>query len=121
MSKNILSAFKFGATEYLKKGAFGALKNNKSTFGRTMESDSDYSDFSPEDIEYMYMLSNTFIVLLVSASIVLGFMAVNKICDANTERGRNTRLGLYALLIFSGGAIGWVYILMWILNIDLCV
>jgi hypothetical protein len=117
MSKTLLSAFKFGADEYLKKGAFGALKNKKSTFGASYYSE----DFSDEDIEYMYMLSNTFIVILVSLSIVLGFIAVNKICDSSTERGRNTRLGLYALLIFSGGMIGWVYILMWILNIDLCV
>jgi hypothetical protein len=79
----------------------------------------DYGDES--DIEMAYMLSNTFIIIIITVSIIAGFLAVGNICKADSERGKNTRLGLYALLVLSGGMIGWVYILLWILKIDICV
>ena len=51
---------------------------------------------------------------------MLGFLAVPHICPDTSERGKNTRLGLYALLLVSGGQIGWLYILLWIFKINMC-
>ena len=106
----VLNALNFGIKKYISKGAFGALQD-KSTFGAIGDE---------SEMEMAYMLSNTFIILIVSISIIFGFIAVNNICKSDSERGKNTRLGLYALLLLSGGAVGWLYILMWILKIDVC-
>ena len=73
-----------------------------------------------EQIKMAFFLSSMFIFLLMLALVLLGFMAVPKICPDPSERGKNTRLGLYALLLLSGGQIGWLYILLWIAKINLC-
>ena len=101
---NYLNACKYGLQKYISKGAFGALQD-KSTF-----------DQSYEDTK----VSNAFISLLIIVSIVYGFLAVNKICKSDSERSKNTRLGLYILLILSGGTVGWIYILIQLLKIDIC-
>jgi len=66
-------------------------------------------------------LSHLFIISLMVVIIILGFTAVNHICPDKSDRGKNTRLGLYFLLLISGGQIGWLYILLWIANINLCI
>ena len=67
---------------------------------------------------------NMFNALIISALVisilVLGFMAVPHLCPENTERGKNTRLGLYFLLLITGGQIGWLYILLWLVSINIC-
>jgi hypothetical protein len=60
------------------------------------------------------------ILLFILVIFILGFISVNKICKDPSDRGKNTRLGLYALLVLSGGQVGWIYILLWILKIDVC-
>ena len=73
-----------------------------------------------EQIKMAFFLSSMFIFSLMIAIILLGFMAVTKICPDQSERGKNTRLGLYALLLLSGGQVGWLYILLWIAKINMC-
>ena len=109
---------------YTKKGAFGAIQTlkNKSTFSEVCEEYGDYYYYDDQNVDSasMYMLTITLLLIMVSISFVLGFVAVNHICNDQTPRCKNTRLGLYFLLILTGGAVGWIYILMWILKIDLC-
>lgn len=73
-----------------------------------------------QDINQAIFFGNMFIVALMIAILLLGFFAVKHICPDSSERGKNTRLGLYALLLITGGQIGWLYILLWIANINLC-
>ena len=115
---SILTGLKFGAKSYFTKSHFTNISNLiTSKFGNRGYDDEMYSS---SDVETAFMLSNFFIASMIIASIVLGFMAVNKICNDQTERGKNTKLGLYALLLLTGGQIGWIYILLWIFKIDLC-
>lgn len=71
-------------------------------------------------IEQAIALSNLFILALIVGVIVLGFMAVPKICTDQTDRGKNTRLGMYILLLLSGGQIGWLYIILWLAKVNVC-
>jgi hypothetical protein len=71
-------------------------------------------------IEQAIALSNLFILAMVLGTLVLGFMAVPKICTDQTERGKNTRLGMYVLLLMTGGQIGWLYILLWLAKVNVC-
>ena len=73
-----------------------------------------------EEINTAFALSHVFIMILMVTIIVFGFMAVQHLCDDNTERGKNTRLGMYILLLLSGGQIGWLYIILWIAKINIC-
>jgi len=73
-----------------------------------------------QQIEQAIFLSHLFIISLMIAILLLGFVAVKHICPDSSHRGKNTRLGLYALLLLSGGQIGWLYILLWLANINLC-
>jgi hypothetical protein len=73
-----------------------------------------------QDINQAIFLSNVFIVALMVGILILGFVAVRHICPDPSERGKNTRLGLYFLLLVTGGQIGWLYILLWLANINLC-
>ena len=117
--ESIFSGLKDGATSYFTKSHFTMVSDLvKSNFGNKDENIM-LMNSSP-DVKMAFMLSNLFIVVMIIASIVLGFIAVNKICSDQTERGKNTRLGLYGLLILTGGQIGWMYILLWIFKIDLC-
>ena len=73
-----------------------------------------------QEIGQAIFLSHVFIISLMIAIIILGVVAVKHICPDSSDRGKNTRLGLYALLLISGGQIGWLYILLWLANINLC-
>jgi len=98
-----------GFTKYFKQSHFASMSDIMK------ERRSKYNGDDNED-----SLSNLFIVLLVMLTIVLGFMAVPNICGDNSERGKNTRLGLYFLLLITGGQVGWLYILLWITKINIC-
>jgi hypothetical protein len=52
--------------------------------------------------------------------IVLGTLAVSRLCKGTDERSRNIRLGLYAVLIFTGGQIGWLYAILWLFKVNVC-
>ena len=73
-----------------------------------------------QEVDQAIFLSNIFIVCLIIGILLAGFLAVPHICPDNSERGKNTRLGLYFLLILTGGQIGWLFILLWIFNINIC-
>ena len=73
-----------------------------------------------QGIEQAIALSNLFIIGLMVGTLVLGFMAVPKICTDQTERGKNTRLGMYILLLLSGGQIGWLFIILWLAKVNVC-
>lgn len=73
-----------------------------------------------QGIEQAIALSNLFILALMVGVIILGFMAVPKICTDPTDRGKNTRLGMYILLLMSGGQIGWLYIILWLAKVNIC-
>ena len=73
-----------------------------------------------EQIKQAFLFSSLFIVAIIIGILMLGFLAVPHICPDTSERGKNTRLGLYALLLVTGGQIGWLYILLWIFKINMC-
>ena len=108
----MIHSFEIGLKSYFTKGPVGALQTIKSKFSECYGSSSEF--------EELYKLSITIIIILIILSVILGYLAVNKICKADSERGKNTRLGLYALMLLSGGTVSWVYILLWLLNIDIC-
>ena len=53
--------------------------------------------------------------------IFFAFLAVQNICKGTSDRSKNLRLGLYALLIFTGGRVSILYILLWIFRINVCI
>lgn len=114
-----LQSCKFGLTSYLKKGPIGVIK---SKFGGESSSSNVINNYYIEDDsgDIDYSIVDSTIILITVVSIVLGFMAVNNLCDGNSERAKNTKLGMYVLLILSGGFVGWAYILMWALGITVC-
>ena len=117
--ESILSGLKNGATSYFTKSHFTNINDlYKSKFGSSGEEYNEMNSLS--DVKMAFMLSNLFIMIMIIASIVLGFMAVTRICSDQTERGKNIRLGLYGLLIITGGQVGWLYLLLWIFKIDIC-
>jgi hypothetical protein len=71
-------------------------------------------------IKQAFFMSSLFIMALMIGILVAGFMAVPHLCPDNSERGKNTRLGLYFLLLVTGGQIGWLYIILWLANINFC-
>jgi hypothetical protein len=76
------------------------------------------NDDEDSNVKTALVTSTSYIVAIVL--IIAGFLAVNNICLGSTDRSKNIKLGLYALLLLSGGRIAWLYILLWILNLDLC-
>ena len=79
-----------------------------------------YEDVYNDDVRSAFMLSHLLISIIMISIIIAGFMAVPHLCNDNSERGKNTRLGLYVLLLLSGGQIGWLYIILWIAKINIC-
>ena len=73
-----------------------------------------------QKIKEAFFFSSLFILSVMIAILVCGFLAVPHLCPDSSERGKNTRLGLYFLLLVTGGQIGWLYILLWIVNINMC-
>ena len=118
---SILSGLNDGAKNYFTKNHFTNINDLiKSNFE---SKDDEYNRMlmnNSSDVKMAFMLSNLFIMIMIIASIVLGFIAVTKICRDQSERGKNIRLGLYGLLIITGGQIGWLYLLLWIFKIDIC-
>jgi len=116
-----LKSCQFGVKSYFTKGPFNVIK---SKFGADSSSgnviNNYYIEQGSEDNNYDYYIVESVIVLLTIVSVVLGFIAVNKLCDGTSERAKNTKLGMYFLLIFSGGVVGWAFILMWALGITVC-
>jgi hypothetical protein len=73
-----------------------------------------------QKIKEAFFFHSLFILTIMVAILVSGFLAVPHLCPDSSERGKNTRLGLYFLLLVTGGQIGWLYILLWIVNINVC-
>ena len=119
--ESLFNGLKFGAKNYFTKSHFTNINSlYKSKFGYD---DVEYDEMlmnSSLDVKKAFMLSNLFIAIMIIASIVLGFMAVTQICKDQTERGKNTRLGLYILLILTGGQIGWLFLLLWVFKVNIC-
>ena len=105
----LANGMKFGLGEYAKSGLMKTFNQvrNKSTFGKSND---------PESFK-----AGAFFILLVITiiTLVFGFIAVSKICPGNSERAKNIRLGLYAILLLTEGGVGWIYIAIWLLNINL--
>ena len=117
--ESLISGLKFGATEYFTNSHFSNINNLiKSEFG--IDKDSKKTLYNSSDVKTAFMISNLFISIMIIASIVLGFMSVTEICKDQTERGKNTRLGLYILLILTGGQIGWLFLLLWVFKVNVC-
>jgi hypothetical protein len=95
---------------YFTNSAFGIVKD---TFGQM-------ALYDKEQVENSIAMSHLFIFSLMIAGIVLGFLAVPHLCPDNTDRGKNVRLGLYVLLIITGGQLGWFLALLWLLKVNIC-
>ncbi len=120
---SLFSGVKSGFKSYFTNSTFSNIQGLvKSKFGSQCNCHTmDEQEYSPQDIQMAFMISNISVFILIVVSIVLGFIAVGKICKDPTERGKNTRLGLYAILLLTGGQVGWIYILLWVMKIDLCI
>ena len=122
----LLKTCKFGITEYLKKGPISTLKNikfggNKSTFGSSSDHVVYYEPSeSCDSDELLYGFLGLFMIVILITMTIYAFLAVEKLCPGQSERSKNTRLGLYVLLIISGGSVSWILIVMSLLNISLC-
>ena len=86
---------------------------------------SDYTYNQDEDEDYMVIVDDTpnydmLMFLIIFISIILGFVAVDKLCLDTSDRGKNIRLIMYVLLFLTGGQIAWLYILLWLLQINVC-
>ena len=103
----------FGAKELLQKGPIHTLSQfkNKSNFG----SSSDYTYMETAELMMFGFIFVSLSILLLIYSI----LAVGHIVQGESEYSRNVRLGLYALLIFTGGSVGWMYIIMWFCGVRL--
>ena len=102
-----------GAKSYFTQSAYGLVKNSLSTFGQMGLYDND-------EVQQSIAMSHMFIVALMITGIVLGFLAVPHLCPDSTDRGKNVRLGLYILLIITGGQLGWFLALLWLFRINIC-
>jgi len=106
---NAINGMKFGLEEYTKSGFINTINklNNKSTFGKKAVSDT-------------YETAAFFIVITLTVFLlVLGFLAVPKIAPGSSDRAKNIRLGLYAILLLTEGRVGSIYIILWLLNANL--
>ena len=117
-----MGSLKFGLARATKsffgsKSPFTAL-NKKSHFGEDNEEYEEENGFETDESVDNYTL--TFLLLFVITGILLGFMAVPRLCKDTSERGKNVRLGLYFLLILTGGQFGWFFGLLWLFKINIC-
>ena len=95
---------------YFTQSGFGIAK---STFGAM-------GIYDEEEVEQYVAMSNLFLSIIIIAGVILGFIAVSHICTDTSERGKNVRLGLYILLILTGGQFGWLFALLWLFKINIC-
>jgi hypothetical protein len=84
----------------------------------TRFSKSNYSDH--HHYEPLDPATEAIVLSMIVLSIIFGIGAVNKICTDSSERGKNVKLILYLLLIVSGGLVGWFYIILWIMGVNIC-
>jgi hypothetical protein len=98
--------------KYFTTNAFGLVK---SRFGCN---DCNYQD---EEMKEAIAMSNLFIAVLILTGIIIGFFAVPNLCPDTSDRGKNVRLGLYILLILTGGQLGWFFALLWLFKINICI
>ena len=120
------------------KSLFSNIKDlfTKSTFSRISKftnksnyeqegyyhEDRDYYYYSDGDSDGNYDSVTVLLFMVISIAIfILAFMAVPNICPDNSERGKNTRLGLYGLLLLSGGRVGIFYIIMSMAKLNICI
>ena len=111
MPPTFLESMKFGLKTYMKEGAYGALnKINKSNFGAN-------GDDAAAALGVGAVLM---VLILVIAGFMLGWVAVSHICKGTDERSKNIRLGLYAIMLFTGGQAGFLYCLLWLFKVNVC-
>uniref|UniRef100_A0A6C0I8S8 Uncharacterized protein n=1 Tax=viral metagenome TaxID=1070528 RepID=A0A6C0I8S8_9ZZZZ len=103
---NFIKGVQFGLKQYSKHGIMAL---NKSNFG-------DSGNIEPA-IAGIGLLT---IFILAIVSIIIGYIAVGKICTGTDTRSKNIRLGMYALLILTGGSTGFLYLLLWIFKVNVC-
>ena len=92
---------------YMNEGAFGLTSH----FGKDEASAADAGAV----LGFFIMF-----VIIVVLSFVIGWLAVSNICKGSDTRSKNIRLGLYAMLLLSGGRLGWLYVLLWIFRVNVC-
>ena len=102
----------------LSKSKFGNMHDIDDMGG--MDGMGSYGVYNNQDVQTSAALSNLFLVVLMIAGIIIGFFAVPHLCNDNTERGKNVKLGLYVLLILTGGQVGWFLALLWLFKINIC-
>jgi len=122
-----MNSLKFGlanATKsYFTKSAFSNISRiaKKSNFGYSDDMNmGEFDVYSVKDVEQARAMNNIFIALLIVLGIIIGFVAVPHLCPDSSERGKNVRLGLYVLLILTGGQLGWFFALLWLFKINIC-
>jgi hypothetical protein len=123
----MLNGLKFGlanATKsYFTKSGFSNINRlaTKSSFGNMDDMNmGEFGIYSVQEVEQARALNNMFMAVLIVIGVVIGFVAVPHICSDSTERGKNIRLGLYVLLIVTGGQFGWLFALLWLFKVNLC-
>ena len=110
MPPTFLESMKFGLKTYMKEGAYGTLakiKKSKSNFGKT--------DDIAAEVGFIFIS-----LIMVIAGFMLGWVAVSHICKGTDERSKNIRLGLYAIMLFTGGTSGFLYCLLWLFKVNVC-
>ena len=101
-----MNTLKFGLTSIMTP--FQVL-TNKSNFGN-----GEYSVQIVQDNNLM-----RFLIIISVLIILLGFVAVGRICRGNTDKARRTRLILYILLVLTGGNLSIAFILFWMFGITI--
>jgi hypothetical protein len=94
------------------------LKNGPSNFMKIGFRDSNIDDDS-EYQEYLENINILFLYIIIIALIIFGYIAVGKIIKGDTERDKNIRIGMYVLLLLTGGRVGIIFIFLWIFNINI--
>lgn len=102
---SLMKSMEFGLKSYLKEPF--AVINNKSNFGKK----------EPPALMGVAMF---IAVLLLLGGFVLGWYAVERLCRGSDTRSKNIRLGLYAILLFTGGRTGWLYVLLTFMKVNIC-
>jgi hypothetical protein len=122
-----MGVLSFGVTNavknYVSNSQFTNIKNTmKSGFGQSDRADlAKNGVMNYQDIQAAKVLSNMFVIFLIITGIIIGFMAVPNLCPDQSERGKNVRLGLFFLLIITGGQIGWFLGLLWLFKLNICI
>ena len=106
------------ANSYFTKSAFTSMEQSTSMMNKNNMQK--YGVYTNDDVRAAYVLSNLLIAILIITGIIIGFVAVPHLCPDMSERGKNVRLGLFILLILTGGQLGWFFALLWLFKINIC-